>query len=101
MNSAFSAISILKLSDNFKNEEAKLIRDEKMLPLYKNIHLLHADDCPMMMFNKSLESCSLEINLSEFNTSQTIKFAAVGIVQDKNVNYFFVKKGLFTYHEKT
>jgi hypothetical protein len=50
--------------------------------------MLHADDCPMLMFNKNLDSSLLEVNLPNFSVSQTLKLAAVGIVQDKQVLFF-------------
>ena len=56
--------------------------------IFKNINLLHADDCPMKNLNNSLEQNSLKINFNEIKNTSCLKFASVGIVQDKDVKIF-------------
>ena len=82
-NFNYSAISVLKINENLKNEETNLLKKENMSPIFKEIHLLHADDCPMMLFNKSLEATDLSLT-----TNYQLKLASVAIIQDKQVNLF-------------
>ena len=78
-NSNYNSITILKLS-----QDSKLLNEEEMFLLYKNIYFLHADDCPMMIFNRSLDDNKLQIDQNELKLS--LKFASVGIIQDKEVD---------------
>lgn len=62
-----------------------------MKPIFQSINLLHADDCPMMILNKSLDLANLELNK---NLNYFIKLASVGIIKDKNVSSNLLKDNL-------
>lgn len=86
-NSDYTTFSVLKVHENYKNEEKKLIQDEKMSLIFNNIHLLHSKNCPIQTLSSSLKDTSLELNYSsESNKSLSIKLASIGIVQDKQVD---------------
>ena len=87
-NPSYSSIMIQKLSQNSVLEDERLLKEENMMNIFSNIPIMHADDCPMYMFTKSLETNNLELNQSEFKGIQQIKLASVGIIKDKQVILF-------------
>jgi hypothetical protein len=70
-----------------KYEENKLVHDEKMTNIFKNIHLLHSIECPIQILGSGLKNSALELISSELSKSTNVKFASVGMVQDKQVEF--------------
>jgi hypothetical protein len=83
-----------------KNDEKKLVQEEKMTNIFKNIHMLHSIECPIQIISSGLKNSSLEFVSSELSKSLNVKLASVGMIQDKQVEFwkhritFFSLKGI-------
>jgi hypothetical protein len=70
-----------------KNDERKLLHDEKMTNIFRNIPLLHSLECPVQILGSSLRNSSLELITSELSKASNVKVASVAIIQDRQVDF--------------